>query len=79
VRPSWAQSWRWKSSRELSTASEAKPNCGEATIRGEEGWNETVSRWTRTGYEAMPTRASGRVSAKLSWTKVGVVDAAVVR
>jgi len=79
VRPSWAQSWRWKSSRELATASEVNPNCGEATDRGEEGWIETVSRCTRNGYEAEPTRASGRVTAKLLWSRVGVVDPAVVR
>ena len=49
VRPAWARSWRWKSSRELTTANEAKRNCVRATERGEEAWSETASRWTRTG------------------------------
>jgi len=70
VRPAWAQSWRCKSSRELATASEVNPNCGEVTNRGEEGMIETASRCTRTGYEAMSTKASGRFSAKLLWSTV---------
>jgi hypothetical protein len=49
VRPAWARSWRWKSSRELTTANEAKRNCVRVTERGEEAWSETASRWTRTG------------------------------
>jgi hypothetical protein len=40
VRPAWARSWRWKSSRELATANEAKRNCMRATECGEEAWSE---------------------------------------
>ncbi|MEX3583615.1 MAG: hypothetical protein VB137_15580, partial [Burkholderia sp.] len=40
VRPAWAQSWRCKSSRELTTANEAKRNCVRVTERGEEAWSE---------------------------------------
>ena len=36
MRPAWARSWRWKSSRELTTASEVKRNCVRVTERGEE-------------------------------------------
>jgi hypothetical protein len=38
VRPAWARSWRWKSSRELTTANEAKRNCVRVTERGEMVW-----------------------------------------
>ena len=41
VRPAWARSWRCKSSREPTTASEAKCNCARATERGKEAWNVT--------------------------------------
>jgi hypothetical protein len=39
VRPSWARSWRCKSSRELATASEVKRKGGRATDRLEEAWS----------------------------------------
>ena len=70
VRPAWAQSWRWKSSRKLTTANEVKRNCGRATDCGKEVWIETASRWTRTGYEALPIRASGQATAKLLWSRI---------
>ena len=70
MRPAWARSWRWKSSRELTTANEAKRNCMRATECGKETWSETASRWTRTGYEAVPSRASGQHSAKLLWSRL---------
>src|SRR3990172_11603659 len=70
VRPAWARSWRCKSSRELTTANEAKRNCARATERGKEARSETASRWTRTGYKALPSRASGQDSAKLSWSRL---------
>jgi hypothetical protein len=38
-----------------------------------------VSRWTRTGYEAWPIKASRHVAAKLLWSRRGCVDPAVVR
>jgi hypothetical protein len=40
VRPAWARSWRCKSSRELTTASEVKRNCVRVTERGEEAWSK---------------------------------------
>jgi hypothetical protein len=70
VRPAWARSWRCKSSRELTTANEVKRNCVRVTDRGEEAWSEAVSRWTRTGYEAVPSRASGQCTAKLLWSRL---------
>ena len=36
VRPAWAHSWRCKSSRKLTTASEVKRNCMRATDCGKE-------------------------------------------
>ena len=39
VRPAWAQSWRCKSSRELTTASEVKRNGVRETERGKEAWS----------------------------------------
>ena len=44
VRPARAHSWRCKSSRELTTASEAKCNCVRVTERGEEAWSEAAGR-----------------------------------
>ena len=51
-------------------ANEAKRNCMRVTECGEEAWSETASRWTRTGYEAVPSRASGQWTAKLSWSRL---------
>ena len=56
--------------RKLTTVSKVKRNCGRATDRGEEAWSEVAGRWTRTGYRAMPTKASGHDSAKLLWSRV---------
>ncbi len=36
MRPAWAHSWRCKSSRELTTASEVKRNCMRVTECGKE-------------------------------------------
>jgi hypothetical protein len=36
VRPAWALSWRWKSSRNQAIESEANGNCVRATERGKE-------------------------------------------
>jgi hypothetical protein len=36
VRPAWALSWRWKSSRDQAIESEANGNCARATERGKE-------------------------------------------
>ena len=58
------------SSRELTTATEVKRQCMRVTECGEEAWSEAVSRWTRTGYEAVPGRASGHEIAKLLWSRL---------
>ena len=79
MRPAWALTWRCKSSRELTTASEVNRNCAKVTERGEEASSETVSRWTRIGYEAWSTRASRQETAKLLWSRVDGVNPAVVR
>jgi hypothetical protein len=79
VRPAWAQTWRCKSSPEQVTAREGKRKGGRATDRLEEAWNEPAGRWTRTGYEALPTGASGPMSAKLPWPRGSGVNPAVVR
>ena len=48
VRTAWAQSWRCKSSRELTTASEVKRNGVRETERGKEAWSANrESRNTR--------------------------------
>ena len=59
--------------------SEGKRNCVRATERGEEAWNETVSRWTRIRYEALPIKASRHIVAKPLWSMRSGVDLAVVR
>jgi hypothetical protein len=79
VRPAWAHSCGCKSRRELTTANEVKRNCGRATDCGEEARSETASRWTRTGYKALPSRASGPETAKLLWSRRSGVNPAVVR
>ena len=79
MRPAWARSWRCKSSRKLTTASEAKRNCTRVTECGEEAWSEPASQWTRTGYEASLIKASRHITAKLSWSRRGDVDSVAVR
>jgi len=44
VRPSWALSWRCKSSPEQVTAREGKRKGAEVTKRLKEAWNEAVGR-----------------------------------
>ena len=78
VRPARAHSCGCKSRRELITANEVKRNCVRVTERGEEAWIEPAGRWTRTRYEAVPITASGRMTAKLLWPRVGDVNRAVV-
>ena len=41
-------------SRELATANEVKRNCLSVTKGGKEARSQTVIRWTRTGYKALP-------------------------
>jgi len=66
VRPAWALTWRWKSSRELVTASEVKRRASDREAGVKEAWNEAAGRRTETGYQAEPSRASGHTAAKLS-------------
>lgn len=61
---------RYKTSRKLTTANGVKRNCVRVTDRGEEACSEVVSRWTRTGYEALPSRASGLETAKFLWSRL---------
>jgi len=78
VRPARASSWRCKSSRDLATGTERKRKGGRVTDRPEEAWKESMGRRTETGYEALPTRASGHRTAKLSWPTGRGVNPAVV-
>jgi len=64
VRPAWALTWRWKSSRELVTASEGKRRASSREDGVKEAWNEAAVRRTGTGYEAEPSRANGHTAAK---------------
>jgi len=66
VRPAWASTWRWKSSRKLITASEASRRASIREDGVKEAGREAAGRRTGTGYEAAPSRASGLASAKLS-------------
>ena len=70
VRPAWAHSCGCKSHRKLITANEAKRNCMRVPECGKEARSETASRWTRTGYEAVPSRASRPMTAKLLWSRL---------
>ena len=66
VRPAWALTWRWKSSRELVTASEAIRRALDREDSVKEAGREAAGRRTETGYKARPGRASGPKTAKLS-------------
>jgi hypothetical protein len=66
VRPAWASTWRWKSSRELVTASEVNRRASGREDGVKEAGSEAAGRRTGTGYEALPSRASGPMTAKLS-------------
>jgi len=64
VRPAWALTWRWESSPELITASEANRRASDREDGVKEAGNEAAGRRTGTGYEAEPSRASGPGAAK---------------
>jgi hypothetical protein len=49
VRPAWALTWRWKSSRELVTASEGKRRASSREDGVKEAWNEAAGRRTDIG------------------------------
>jgi hypothetical protein len=49
VRPAWALTWGWKSSRELVTASEGKRRASSREDGVKEAWNETAGRRTDIG------------------------------
>lgn len=65
VRPAWALSCGCNSRREEVILIEANRNWGRATDRGKEAGSEAAVRCKRTGSEAVPTGASGHVTAKL--------------
>jgi hypothetical protein len=66
VRPAWALTWWWKSSRELVTASEVNRRALDREASVKEAESEATGRRTEIGYEAEPSRASGPMTAKLS-------------
>ena len=66
VRPAWALTWRWKSSRELVTASEVNRRASDREDGVKEAGSEVAGRQTETGYEAALSRASEPMIAKLS-------------
>src|SRR5450759_3874373 len=49
VRPAWASTWRWESSRELVTASEANRRASFREAGVKEAGSETAGRRTGTG------------------------------
>ena len=49
VRPAWASTWRWESSRELVTASEASRRASFREAGVKEAGSETAGRRTGTG------------------------------
>ena len=49
VRPAWASTWRWKSSRKLVTASEVNRRAWDREAGVKEAGNETAGRRTGTG------------------------------
>src|SRR3979411_1012477 len=49
VRPAWASTWRWKSSRELVTASEANRRASDREAGVKEAGSEAAGRRTGTG------------------------------
>jgi hypothetical protein len=63
--PAWASTWRWKSSRELVTASEANRRASFREAGVKEAGSEAAGRRTETGYEAEPSGASVHQTAKL--------------
>jgi len=66
----------WGTRSQGPRANRKAPTAREAL---KEAGSEAAGRRTGTGYEAMPTRASGQVTAKLSRPKVGSVNPAAVR
>ena len=79
VCPAWAVVWRWKSSRDLVAGTEVNRRAPTARGALEEAGSEVASRRTETGYEALPTGASGQRTAKLLRPKGSGVDPAAVR
>jgi hypothetical protein len=64
VRPAWASTWRWKSSRKQVTANEGNRRAPDREADVKEAGNEAAGRRTGTGYEAAPSGASGQRFAK---------------
>lgn len=62
-----------------ATRKERNHNCARATERVKEVGNEPASRRTETEYEAVPSRTSWPVAAKLQWPRGSGVDPAVVQ
>ena len=66
VRPAWALTGRWKSSGDLVTGTQGNRKVTLARAAPKEAGNEPAGRRTETGYEEVPIRVSGQVTAKLS-------------
>ena len=77
--PAWAMIRRWKSSRDLVAGTEVKRKAYVVRRALKEACGEPVSRRTGTGYEALRTRASGPLTAKLLRPRGSGVDPAMVR
>jgi hypothetical protein len=80
VRPAWAVVRGWKSPRDLVAGTEVsrKASDREDGVRGS-GVAKSLSRRTGIGYEALRTRVSGQVTAKLLRPRGSGVNPAVVR
>src|ERR1700738_696504 len=60
VCPAWALTRRWKSSRELVTASEANRRASDREAGVKEAGSEAAGRRTGTGKKAGPSKAGGQ-------------------
>ena len=69
MRPAWASTWRWKSSRELVTASEANRRASDREDGVKEAGSEAAGRRTGTGIEGGAEQGERATSGKALVTK----------
>ena len=80
VRPAWAAVRGWKSPRDLVAGTEVNRKApGREDGAEGSGVAKSLSRRTGIGYEALWTRVSGPLTAKLLRPRGSGVDPAVVR
>jgi hypothetical protein len=80
VRPAWAVVRGWESPRDLVAGTEVNRKATDREDGAEgSGVAKSLSRRTEIGYEALWTRASGPLTAKLLRPRGSGVDPAVVR